>query len=71
MVTLLEYGDFECPYCGKAEGVIRELLGSSFGDAGRAVAEADVTTALSSFEEAMAADTTGRAALVRRWYPEV
>ncbi len=27
-VTLVEYGDFECPYCGKAEGVIRELLAS-------------------------------------------
>src|SRR4051794_40271691 len=30
-VTLLEYGDYECPYCGQAELVIRELLGS-FGD---------------------------------------
>jgi Na+/H+ antiporter NhaA len=30
-VTLVEYGDFECSYCGKAEGVIRELL-SSLGD---------------------------------------
>jgi Na+/H+ antiporter NhaA len=30
-VTLLEYGDYECPYCGQAEVVIRELLGS-FGD---------------------------------------
>jgi protein-disulfide isomerase len=25
-VTLVEYGDFECPYCGRAESVIRELL---------------------------------------------
>jgi protein-disulfide isomerase len=25
-VTLVEYGDFECPYCGRAETVIRELL---------------------------------------------
>jgi Na+/H+ antiporter NhaA len=25
-VTLVEYGDFECPYCGQAETVIRELL---------------------------------------------
>jgi protein-disulfide isomerase len=25
-VTLVEYGDFECPYCGQAEGVLRELL---------------------------------------------
>jgi Na+/H+ antiporter NhaA len=30
-VTLVEYGDFECPYCGQAESVIREVLGS-FGD---------------------------------------
>jgi Na+/H+ antiporter NhaA len=30
-VTLLEYGDYECPYCGQAEVVIRELL-VSFGD---------------------------------------
>jgi protein-disulfide isomerase len=25
-VTLLEYGDLECPFCGRAEAVIRELL---------------------------------------------
>jgi Na+/H+ antiporter NhaA len=30
-VTLVEYGDFECPYCGRAETVIRELL-ADFGD---------------------------------------
>ncbi|MGI8941762.1 MAG: DsbA family protein [Actinomycetota bacterium] len=24
-VTLVEYGDFECPYCGRAESVLREL----------------------------------------------
>ncbi|MFI6935366.1 Na+/H+ antiporter NhaA [Streptomyces sp. NPDC050287] len=30
-VTLLEYGDFECPYCGRAEPVVRELL-ADFGD---------------------------------------
>jgi protein-disulfide isomerase len=30
-VTLVEYGDFECPYCGMAEPVVRELLGD-FGD---------------------------------------
>jgi Na+/H+ antiporter NhaA len=30
-VTLLEYGDYECPYCGQAEVVIRELL-ESFGE---------------------------------------
>ena len=30
-VTLVEYGDLECPYCGQAEGVIRDLL-ADFGD---------------------------------------
>ena len=31
-VTLVEYGDYECPYCGRAEIVIRELLDSFDGD---------------------------------------
>ncbi len=30
-VTIVEYGDFECSYCGQAESVIRELL-SAGGD---------------------------------------
>jgi Na+/H+ antiporter NhaA len=30
-VTLVEYGDYQCPYCGQAEMVIRGLL-DSFGD---------------------------------------
>jgi Na+/H+ antiporter NhaA/predicted DsbA family dithiol-disulfide isomerase len=30
-VTLVEYGDFECPYCGQAEPVVRELL-ADYGD---------------------------------------
>jgi protein-disulfide isomerase len=30
-VTLVEYGDYECPYCGQAEIAIRELL-DEFGD---------------------------------------
>jgi len=30
-VTVVEYGDFECPYCGRAEPVVRELL-RDFGD---------------------------------------
>jgi Na+/H+ antiporter NhaA len=30
-VTILEYGDFQCPYCGQAESVMRELL-ADFGD---------------------------------------
>jgi len=30
-VTVVEYGDFECPYCGQAEPVVRELL-ADIGD---------------------------------------
>ncbi|WP_433242747.1 Na+/H+ antiporter NhaA [Streptosporangium sp. CA-135522] len=30
-LTVVEYGDFECPYCGQAEPVVRELL-SDLGD---------------------------------------
>jgi Na+/H+ antiporter NhaA len=30
-VTLVEYSDFECPYCGQAEPVVRELL-ADYGD---------------------------------------
>jgi Na+/H+ antiporter NhaA len=30
-VTLVEYGDFECPYCGRAEPIIRQLL-ADIGD---------------------------------------
>jgi protein-disulfide isomerase len=30
-VTVVEYGDFECPYCGQAEPALRELL-RGFGD---------------------------------------
>lgn len=30
-VTVVEYGDFECPFCGRAEPVVRDLL-ADFGD---------------------------------------
>ena len=30
-VTVVEYGDFECPFCGQAEPVVRELL-ADFAD---------------------------------------
>ncbi len=30
-VTIVEYGDFECPYCGQAEPIVRELL-RDFGE---------------------------------------
>ena len=32
-VTVVEYGDFQCPYCGQAEPVVRELL-RDFADVG-------------------------------------
>ncbi len=31
LLTVVEYGDFECPFCGQAENVVRELL-ADFGD---------------------------------------
>ena len=30
-ITLIEYGDLECPYCGRTETIVRELL-ADFGD---------------------------------------
>ncbi len=30
-VTIVEYGDFQCPYCGMAESVVRQVL-ADFGD---------------------------------------
>ena len=31
-VTLLEYGDFKCPYCGQAESIVRQLLAAEGDD---------------------------------------
>src|SRR5262249_44695324 len=31
LVTVVEYGDFECPYCGQAEPIVRRLL-ADFGE---------------------------------------
>lgn len=28
-ITIIEFGDFECPYCGQAEPVLREVLGDA------------------------------------------
>lgn len=25
-ITMLEYGDFECPYCGEAYGIVKDIL---------------------------------------------
>jgi protein-disulfide isomerase len=35
-LTLVEYGDFECPHCGAAHGVVRQLLADA-GDSLRLV----------------------------------
>jgi protein-disulfide isomerase len=35
-VTLVEYGDYECPYCGRAYGILKQLLKKS-GDTVRLV----------------------------------
>jgi Na+/H+ antiporter NhaA len=61
-VTLVEYGDFECPYCGQAEPVVRALL-ANFGDlryVWRHLPLADVhPNAALSAEAAEAADRQG------------
>jgi len=31
LITLVEYGDFECPYCGQAEPAVRDLI-REYGD---------------------------------------
>jgi Na+/H+ antiporter NhaA len=63
-VTLVEYGDFECPFCGQAESVIRSLL-AEFGDelcyVWRHLPLSDVhTTAQLAAEAAEAAADQGR-----------
>jgi protein-disulfide isomerase len=32
LVTLVEYGDFECPYCGQAEPALRALMSQAGGE---------------------------------------
>jgi Na+/H+ antiporter NhaA len=62
-VTLVEYGDFECPYCGRAEPAVRELL-AGHGDlryAWRHLPLTDVHPhALAAAEAAEAAASQGK-----------
>ncbi|MGX6448945.1 Na+/H+ antiporter NhaA, partial [Patulibacter sp. S7RM1-6] len=64
-VTLVEYADFECPYCGRAEPIVRELLATCETDGLRYVFRhlplADVhPRAQLAAEAAEAADAQGR-----------
>jgi protein-disulfide isomerase len=63
-VTLVEYGDFECPYCGRAYPVVKELK-RHFGDDLRFVFRHTPRAithphALHSAEAAEAADAQGK-----------
>ena len=44
-VTLVEYGDFECPFCGQAEPVVRELP-ADFGTCATCGATCRLTTCI-------------------------
>jgi Thioredoxin len=46
-VTLVEYGDFQCPYCGDAYPVVLDLL-EQFGNGLRLRVEEDVRSATRS-----------------------
>jgi Na+/H+ antiporter NhaA len=63
-VTLVEYGDFECPYCGRAEPVVRELVhrfGTDLRFVFRHLPLVDVHPhAATAAEAAEAADDQGR-----------
>jgi Na+/H+ antiporter NhaA len=62
-VTLVEYADFECPYCGQAESVVRELL-ADYGDLRYVFRHLPLTDvhphAMLAAEGAEAADRQGR-----------
>jgi protein-disulfide isomerase len=67
LVTLVEYGDFECPYCGQAESVIRELISSSFGHDLRYVWRHLPLTDVHSHAQAAAEATEAASAQGRFW----
>ena len=64
--TLVEYGDFECPFCGAATGVIRELR-ERFGDDLRYVFRHLPLTDVHPHAELAAAASEAAAAQGRFW----
>jgi Na+/H+ antiporter NhaA len=65
-LTLLEYGDFECPFCGEATGVVRELE-DRFGDDLRYVFRHLPLTAVHPHGELAALASEAAAAQGRFW----
>ena len=65
-LTLVEYGDFECPFCGRATGVLRELR-ERFGDDGRYVFRHLPLTDVHPHAQLAAEAAEGAAAQGRFW----
>ena len=65
-LTLVEYGDFECPFCGKATGVVRELR-ERFGDELRYVFRHLPLTDVHGYAEVAAEAAEAAAAQGRFW----
>ena len=65
-LTLVEYGDFECPFCGRATGVVRELR-SRFGDELRYVFRHLPLTDVHGYAELAAQAAEAAAAQGRFW----
>ena len=66
-VTLVEYGDYQCPQCGQAHGIVKELQ-RRFGDSLAFVFRNFPLTAIHPDAE-RAAETAEWAALSRRFWP--
>ncbi len=65
-VTLVEYGDYECPFCGQAHGVIMELL-DQIGDRFRFVFRNFPLTTMHPHAE-LAAEAAEAAGAQRRFW---
>jgi protein-disulfide isomerase len=66
-VVLVEYGDYECPYCGQAYGIVKELQ-RRFGDA-LAFAFRNFPLVEVHPHALRAAETAEWAGLARRFWP--